>query len=98
MPLQLIVKGNPSEARVACDYNGITVISATGQPRFNETIIRADDSDELAVRKWFVASCRDDDRKPYPIGTLLWYGGVCATKDGLPKRCPSDGAVEAKAS
>ena len=74
MTLQLIVKGNPSEARVACEYNGITVISATGHPRFNETSIRADDSDGLAVQKWFVASCRDDDRKPYPIGTLLWYG------------------------
>ena len=78
MPLQLIIKGNPSEARVACDYNGITVISATGQPRFNETIIRADDSDELAVRKWFVASGLYDDRKPAPIGSLLWYGTVRA--------------------
>jgi len=76
MPLRLIVKGNPSEARVACDYNGITVISATGQPRFNETIIRAHDCDEIAAAKWFVASCRDDERKPYPIGTLLWYGTI----------------------
>ncbi len=74
MTLQLIVKGNPSEARVACEYNGITVISATGHPRFNETIIRADDSEELAAQKWFVASGIYDDRKPAPIGTLLWYG------------------------
>ena len=83
MTLQLIVKGNPSEARVACEYNGIMVISATGHPRFNETIIRADDNEELAAQKWFVASCRDDDRKPCPIGTLLWYGTV---GNGQPKQ------------
>ena len=76
MTLQLIVKGNPSEARVACEYNGITVISATGHPRFNETIIRTDDNEELAAQKWFVASGAYDDRKPAPIGTLLWYGLV----------------------
>ena len=74
MTLQLIVKGNASEARVACDYNGITVQSATGYPRFNETIIRADDKFEHDAQKWFAASCRDDERKPAPIGTLLWYG------------------------
>ena len=74
MTLQLIVKGNASEARVACDYNGITVQSATGHPRFNETTIRADDKFEHDAQKWFAASCRDDERKPAPIGTLLWYG------------------------
>jgi len=74
MILQLIVKGNASEARVACDYNGIMVLSATGHPRFNETIIRADDRFVHVAQKWFVASFRDDRRKPYPIGTLLWYG------------------------
>ena len=79
MTLQLIVKGNPSEARVACEYNGITVISATGHPRFNETIIRTDDNEELAAQKWFVASGAYDDRKPAPIGTLLWYGTVYVT-------------------
>ena len=73
MTLQLIVKGNPSEARVACAYNGITVISACAYPRFNETIIRADDSDESAASQWFISSTRDDDRLPYPIGALLWY-------------------------
>ena len=83
MTLQLIVKGNPSEARVACEYNGITVISATGHPRFNETIIRADDNEELAAQKWFVASGAYDDRKPAPIGTLLWYGTV---GNGQPKQ------------
>ena len=98
MTLQLIVKGNASEAQQACEYNGITVISATGHPRFNETIIRADDKFEHDAQMWFVASGTYDDRKPAPIGTLLWYGGICATKDGLPKRCSSDGAVEAKAS
>ena len=35
MTLQLIVKGNASEARVACDYNGITVISVAAHPRYN---------------------------------------------------------------
>ena len=40
------------------------------------TIIRADDSDELAAQKWFVSSGLYDDRKPAPIGTLLWYGSV----------------------
>ena len=58
MTLQLIVKGNASEARVACDYNGITVQSATGHPRFNETIIRADDRFEHDVQKWFVCVWR----------------------------------------
>ena len=76
MILQLIVKGNASEARVACDYNGITVQFATTHPRFNETIIRADDKFEHDAQKWFAASCRDDERKPAPIGTLLWYGSV----------------------
>ena len=73
MTLQLIVKGNASEARVACDYNGITVISAIGHPRFNETTIRADDKFEHDAQMWFAASCRDDERKPAPIGTLLWW-------------------------
>ena len=76
MTLQLIVKGNPNEARIACAYNGITVISATGYPRFNKTIIHADDKFEHDAQKWFAASCRDDERKPAPIGTLLWYGTV----------------------
>ena len=74
MTLQLIVKGNASEARTACAHNGITVRSATGHPRFNETIIRADDTFEHDVQTWFVASGVYDDRKPAPIGTLLWYG------------------------
>ena len=74
MTLQLIVKGNASEARVACDYNGITVISAIGHPRV--TIIRADDKFEYDAQKWFVASGIYDDRKPAPIGTLMWYGTV----------------------
>ena len=51
MTLQLIVKGNASEARVACAYNGITVQSATAHPRFNETIIRADDKFEHDAQK-----------------------------------------------
>jgi len=76
MTLQLIVKGNASEAQVACDYNGITVISVIGHPRFNETIIRADDRFEHDAQKWFVASGIYDDRKPAPIGTLLWYGTI----------------------
>ena len=75
MTLQLIVKGNASEARVACDYNGITVQSAAGHPRFNETIIWCDDSFEHDAQMWFVASGTYDDRKPAPIGTLLWYRG-----------------------
>ena len=93
MTLQLIVKGNASEARVACAYNGITVQSATGHPRFNETIIRADDiyytadqvwiDQEKLARDWFVASGAYDDRKPAPIGTLLWYGTV---GNGPPKQ------------
>ena len=84
MPLQLIVKGNPSEARVACAYNGITVISATVYPHFKETLINTDDTSETLIntdntfeqdaQKWFVASCFDDNREPAPIGTLLWYG------------------------
>ena len=76
MTLQLIVKGNASEAQVACDYNGITVISVIGHPRFNETIIRADDRFEHDAQKWFVASGIYDDRTPAPIGTLLWYGSM----------------------
>ena len=76
MTLQLIVKGNASEARVACAYNGNAVQSATPHPRFNETTIRADDKFEHDVQKWFVASGTYDDRKPAPIGTLLWYGSV----------------------
>ena len=76
MTLQLIVKGNPNEAQQACACNGITVISATPHPRLNETIIRCDDSFEHDAQKWFVASGVYDDRKPAPIGALLWYGTV----------------------
>ena len=72
MTLLLIVKGNASEAHQACAYNGITVISATAHPRFNETIILADDKFEHDAQKWFAAFCRDDEHKPAPIGTLLW--------------------------
>ena len=76
MTLQLIVKGNATDARVACAYNGITVQSAIGHPRFNETLIRADDKFEHDAQMWFVASGIYDDRKPAPVGTLLWYGSV----------------------
>ena len=72
--LTLIVKGNESEARKACEYNGITVTSAKEHERFNETIVRTDDKFEHDAQKWFITSCRDDERKPTPIGTLLWYG------------------------
>ena len=71
--LTLIVKGNESEARKACEYNGITVTSAKEHERFNETTIRTDDKFERDAQKWFITSCRDDERKPAPIGTLMWY-------------------------
>ena len=71
--LTLIVKGNESEARKACEYNGITVTSAKEHDQFNETIVRTDDKFEHDAQKWFVASGTYDDRKPTPIGTLLWY-------------------------
>jgi hypothetical protein len=74
--LQLIVKGNASEARAACAYNGITVSSLHEHDRFNETFVSVDDKFEHDAQTWFVAACRDDDRKPYPVGTLLWYGDV----------------------
>ena len=72
--LTLIVKGNESEARKACEYNGITVTSAKEHDQFNETTIRTDDKFEHDAQKWFVASGTYDDRKPAPIGTLMWYG------------------------
>ncbi len=81
MTIQIIVKVNMVEAQQACDYNGITVISATAHPRFNETTIRCDDKFEYDAQKWFAASCRDDERKPAPIGTLLWYGTVYVTDE-----------------
>ena len=81
MTLQLIVKGNASEAQQACAYNGITVQFATTHPRLNETIIGCDDTFELDAQKWFVASGVYDDRKPAPIGTLLWYGTIYQPSD-----------------
>ena len=93
MTLQLIIKGNASEARVACAYNGITVQSATPHPRFNETIIRADDKFEHDAQKWFAASCRDDERKPAPIGTLLWYGTVWADEPVIYQPSDNDAPV-----
>ena len=99
MTLQLIVKGNTVEAQQACAYNGITVQSATAHPRFNETIIRADDKFEHDAQKWFVASGAYDDRKPAPVGTLLWYGPARPRRhghDGLFSRdcdqCIEDGS------
>jgi hypothetical protein len=74
--LQLIVKGNASEARAACAHNGITVSSLHEHDRFNETIIRVDGKFEHDAQTWFVASGVYDDRKPAPIGTLLWYGTI----------------------
>ena len=93
MTLQLIVTGNASEARVACAYNGITVQSATPHPRFNETIIRADDKFEHDAQKWFVASGTYDDRKPAPIGTLLWYGTVWADETVIYQPSDNDAPV-----
>ena len=72
--LTLIIKGNADEARKACTYNGITVTDATEHATFDETRVHIADSFEHDVHEWFIASCRDDDRSPYPVGTLLWYG------------------------
>ena len=84
--LTLIVKGNESEARKACEYNGIAVTSATAHDKFNETTIRTDAKFEHDVQKWFITSCRDDERKPIPIGSLLWYGEAFNLTPDLARR------------
>jgi hypothetical protein len=70
--IKLIIKGNPSEARVAADLHGVSLAFAHrgGDAWRDETIAGAHDG-RMAVAMWFAEGPASS---PFPVGTLLWYG------------------------
>ena len=71
--IKLLIKGTPSEARVAADLHGINLSSAyrnSHSPDYVETIAGASPNHRGAVIKWF---CESDWAASFPAGTLLWY-------------------------
>jgi hypothetical protein len=74
MMIKLLIKGTPSEARVAADLHGINLASAyryAHTPDYVETIAGASPNHRDAVIRWF---CEGPPFTPFPTGTLLWYG------------------------
>lgn len=64
----VIVKGNRGEAELAANFRGLTLTYLSTNEQGN-TLGYVDVNEWRTVTQWFA----DNQKAPYPIGTLLWY-------------------------